>query len=167
VPLGSTCSTPTRGCRQLPQTPLTPRPGVAYKTANSSPVHFVSSQASLSPSQLSRGLSEHNTLHHSGSCHIPCLVTRISSEPFLGQGNGKALSSSYSSLRDQLDVFQDVASLSPSRSAGHSSRTILPHMMGALLPTLGVDLGVPNGYHFSFGDRTSPSFGFRALRYRR
>ncbi|KAM4575693.1 calcium channel, voltage-dependent, N type, alpha 1B subunit, a isoform 4-T4 [Odontesthes bonariensis] len=167
VALSSTSITPTRGRRQLPQTPLTPRPGVAYKTANSSPVHFVSSQASLSPSQLSRGLSEHNILRHSGSRHIPCLVTCISSEPFLGQGHGKALSRSYSSLRDQLDVFQDVASLSPSHSAGHSSRTTLPHMMGALLPTLGVDLGVPNGYHFSFGDSTSPSSGVRALRYRR
>lgn len=155
--LSSSSSTPSRGRRQLPQTPLTPRPGVAYKTANSSPVHFVSSQASLSPGRLSRGQSEHNTLRQSGSHHFPCPVTRISSEPFLGR--------LYGSLRDQLDVFQDAVSRSPSPCAGHSSRTALPCMMGALLPAQQQNLGVPNGYHFSFGGRTSPGSGVRAPRY--
>ncbi|XP_040011264.1 calcium channel, voltage-dependent, N type, alpha 1B subunit, a [Xiphias gladius] len=165
VALSSSSSTPSRGRRQLPQTPLTPRPGVAYKTANSSPVHFVSSQASLSPGRLSRGLSEHNALRHSSSRHFPCPVTRISSEPFLGRGNGDTLGSPYSSLRDQLDVFQDVASLSPSRRAGRSSWTALPRMMGALLPVPQQNLGMPNGYHFSFGGNTSPGSGVRAPRY--
>ncbi|XP_037832747.1 calcium channel, voltage-dependent, N type, alpha 1B subunit, a isoform X3 [Kryptolebias marmoratus] len=160
-------STPSRGRRQLPQTPLTPRPGVAYRTAYSSPVHLVSSQASLSPGRLSRGLSDHNALRHSGSHHFPCPVTRISSEPFLGQGYGEALSSPYGSFQDQLDVFQDAASLSPSPSAERSSRTTLPRTMGALLPTLGVDPAVPNGYHLSIGGSTSPGSGNRALRYRR
>lgn len=163
--LSSSSSTPSRGRRQLPQTPLTPRPGVAYKTANSSPVHFVSSQASLSPGRLSRGLSEHNALRHSGSRHFPCPVTRISSEPFLGRGNGEALGSPYGSLRDQLDVFQDAASLSPSPRTGRSSRTALPRMMGTLLPAPQQNLGVPNGYHFSFGGSTSPGSGVRAPRY--
>ncbi|CAK6977876.1 calcium channel%2C voltage-dependent, N type, alpha 1B subunit, a [Scomber scombrus] len=165
VALSSSSSTPSRGRRQLPQTPLTPRPGVAYKTANSSPVHFVSSQASLSPGRLSRGLSEHNALRHSGSRHFPCPVTRISSEPFLGRGHGEALGSPYGSLRDQLDVFQDAASLSPSPCTGSSSRTALPRMMGALLPAPQQNLGVPNGYHFSFGGSTSPGSGVRAPRY--
>uniref|UniRef100_A0A8C0FU85 Voltage-dependent N-type calcium channel subunit alpha n=1 Tax=Bubo bubo TaxID=30461 RepID=A0A8C0FU85_BUBBB len=66
-PLLSTsgASTPCRGRRQLPQTPLTPRPSITYKTANSSPVHFTSFQTGLptfSPGRLSRGLSEHNAL---------------------------------------------------------------------------------------------------------
>uniref|UniRef100_A0A7N6BGV2 Voltage-dependent N-type calcium channel subunit alpha n=1 Tax=Anabas testudineus TaxID=64144 RepID=A0A7N6BGV2_ANATE len=156
-------STPSRGRRQLPQTPLTPRPGVAYKTASSSPVHFVSSQASLSPGRLSRGLSEHNTLQECGSRHFPCLVTRISSEPFLGRGYSEAQSSLYSSL--QLDFFQDPASVSPSPCAGCSSRTTLPHIMASLLPTPQQNLGVPNGYHFSFGGNISPSSGVRAPRY--
>ncbi|KAG8011664.1 Voltage-dependent N-type calcium channel subunit alpha-1B [Nibea albiflora] len=165
VALSSSSSTPSRGRRQLPQTPLTPRPGVAYKTANSSPVHFVSSQASLSPGRLSRGLSEHNALRHSGSRHFPCPVTRISSEPFLGQGHDEALGSLYGSLWDQLDVFQDAASLTPSPRVRHSSRTALPRMMGALLPAPQQNLGVPNGYHFSFGGSTSPGSGVRAPRY--
>ncbi|XP_010138542.1 PREDICTED: voltage-dependent N-type calcium channel subunit alpha-1B-like, partial [Buceros rhinoceros silvestris] len=59
-PLLSTsgASTPCRGRRQLPQTPLTPRPSITYKTANSSPVHFTSFQTGLptfSPGRLSRG----------------------------------------------------------------------------------------------------------------
>ncbi|XP_070689588.1 calcium channel, voltage-dependent, N type, alpha 1B subunit, a [Pempheris klunzingeri] len=165
VALSSSSSTPSRGRRQLPQTPLTPRPGVAFKTANSSPVHFVSSQASLSPGRLSRGLSEHNALRHSGSRHFPCPVTRISSEPFLGQGHGEALGSLYGSLWDQLDVFQDAASLSPSPRPRRSPRTTLPRMMGALLPAPQQNLGVPNGYHFSFGGSTSPGSGVRAPRY--
>uniref|UniRef100_A0A8D2NVY3 Voltage-dependent N-type calcium channel subunit alpha n=1 Tax=Zosterops lateralis melanops TaxID=1220523 RepID=A0A8D2NVY3_ZOSLA len=62
-PLLSTsgASTPCRGRRQLPQTPLTPRPSITYKTANSSPVHFTTFQTpTFSPGRLSRGLSEHN-----------------------------------------------------------------------------------------------------------
>uniref|UniRef100_A0A3Q2QKX1 Calcium channel, voltage-dependent, N type, alpha 1B subunit, a n=1 Tax=Fundulus heteroclitus TaxID=8078 RepID=A0A3Q2QKX1_FUNHE len=160
-------STPSRGRRQLPQVPHSPRPGVAYKTAFSSQVHFVSSQTSQSPGRLSRGLSEHNTLRHSGSHYFPCPVTRISSEPFLGLGHGEALGSPYSSLQNQLDVFQDVASLSPNPSAEQSPRTTLPQMMGALYPTLGVDPSVPNGYHLSLGGSTSPGTGNGALRYRR
>uniref|UniRef100_A0A3P8T8B7 Voltage-dependent N-type calcium channel subunit alpha n=1 Tax=Amphiprion percula TaxID=161767 RepID=A0A3P8T8B7_AMPPE len=165
VALSYSSSTPSRGRRQLPQTPLTPRPGVAYKTANSSPVHFVSSQASPSPGNLSRGLSEHDALRHSGSHHFPCPVTRINSEPFLGRGHSEALGSPYCSLQDQLDVFQDAASLSPSFRVGRSSQTALPRMMGALLPAPQQNLGVPNGYHFSFGDSTSPGSGSRAPRY--
>uniref|UniRef100_A0A3B4U656 Voltage-dependent N-type calcium channel subunit alpha n=1 Tax=Seriola dumerili TaxID=41447 RepID=A0A3B4U656_SERDU len=165
VALSSSSSTPSRGRRQLPQTPLTPRPVVAYKTANSSPVHYVSSQAFLSPGRLSRGLSEHNTLRHSSSCHFPCPITRISSEPFLGRGHGDAPGSPYGSLRDQLDVFQDVASVSPSPRAGRSSWTALPCMIGALLPAPQQNLGLPNGYHFSFGGNTSPGSGVRAPRY--
>ncbi|XP_054867189.1 calcium channel, voltage-dependent, N type, alpha 1B subunit, a isoform X5 [Amphiprion ocellaris] len=165
VALSSSSSTPSRGRRQLPQTPLTPRPGVAYKTANSSPVHFVSSQASPSPGNLSRGLSEHDALRHSGSHHFPCPVTRINSEPFLGRGHSEALGSPYCSLQDQLDVFQDAASLSPSFRVGRSSQTALPRMMGALLPAPQQNLGVPNGYHFSFGDSTGPGSGSRAPRY--
>ncbi|XP_014824515.1 PREDICTED: voltage-dependent N-type calcium channel subunit alpha-1B-like, partial [Poecilia mexicana] len=160
-------STLSRGRRQLPQVPHTPRPGVGYKTAYPSQVHFVSSQASQSPGRLSRGLSEHNTLRHSGSYYFPCPVTRISSEPFLGQGHGDALGSPYSSFQNQLDVFQDVASLSPTPSAEQSPRTTLPQMMGALHPTFGVDPSVPNGYHLSLGGSTSPGTGYRALRYRR
>lgn len=163
----SSSSTPSRGRRQLPQVPHTPRPGVGYKTAHPSQVHFVSSQASQSPGRLSRGLSEHNTLRHSGSYYFPCPVTRISSEPFLGQGHGEALGSPYSSFQNQLDVFQDVASLSPTPSAEQSPRTTLPRRMGALHPTFGVDPSVPNGYHLSLGGSTSPGTGYRALRYRR
>ncbi|XP_028271025.1 calcium channel, voltage-dependent, N type, alpha 1B subunit, a [Parambassis ranga] len=165
VALSSSSSTPSRGRRQLPQTPLTPRPGVAYKTANSSPVHFVSSQASLSPGRMSRGLSEHNALRHSDSRQFPYPVTRISSEPFLARGHGEALDSPYGSLRDQLDVFQDAASLSPSPCARRSSRTALPRMMGALLPAPQQNLGVPNGYHLSFRGSTSPGSGVRVPRY--
>ncbi|KAM3868483.1 calcium channel, voltage-dependent, N type, alpha 1B subunit, a [Diretmus argenteus] len=165
VALSSSSSTPSRGRRQLPQTPLTPRPGVAYKTANSSPVHFVSGQASQSPGRLSRGLSEHNALRHRGTHYFPCPVTRISSEPFLGRGHSEALDGPYGSLRDQLDVFQDTASLSPSPRVGRSPRTALPRMQGAPPSSPQQNLGVPNGYHFSFGDSASPGSGIRAPRY--
>lgn len=158
------CSTPVRGRRQLPQTPLTPRPGVAYKTANSSPAHLVSGPAppsSLSPGRLSRGLSEHVALlRHSGSHFFPCPVTRICSEPFLGGGRHRTEVSPYSSLREQLDVFP---------SAGHSPvRTSVP--CSSPSPQQQQRLGVPNGYHLSFGGRTSPSSssspgGPRAARY--
>lgn len=163
--LSSSSSTPSRGRRQLPQTPLTPRPGVTFKTANSSPVHFVSSQPPLTPRWLSRGLSEHNALRQGCSHHFPCPITRISSEPFLRQGYDKALGSLYGSLRAQLNVFRDAASLTSSQHIGHSSRTDLPHMVGALFPAPQQTLGIPNGYRFSFGGGPSPDSGVRAPRY--
>ncbi|KAK5870529.1 hypothetical protein PBY51_003470 [Eleginops maclovinus] len=165
VALSSSSRTSSRGRRLLPQTPLTPRPGVAYKTADSSPVHFVSGQASLSPGRLSRGLSEHNALRHSGSHHLPCPVTRISSEPFLGRGHSEAPGNLYGSLRDQLDVFQDAVSRSPSPRAGRSSRTALPRIIGDALPAPQQNLAVPNGFHFSSGGSSSPGSGVSAPRY--
>ncbi|XP_069022297.1 LOW QUALITY PROTEIN: calcium channel, voltage-dependent, N type, alpha 1B subunit, a [Embiotoca jacksoni] len=154
VALSSSSSTPSRGRRQLPQTPLTPRPGVAYKTANSSPVHFVSSRASLS-----RGLSEHDALGHAGSRHFPCPVTRICSEPFLGRARGEAPDGPYGSLRDRLDVFRDARRRLPGPRAGRSPRIAPPRGTG--LPAPQQNLGVPNGYHFSFGGGS----GARAPRY--
>lgn len=60
--MSSGSSTPSHGRRQLPQTPLTPRPAVAYRTANSSPVSSVGAQTTLP---------------------LPSPVMRISSEPYL------------------------------------------------------------------------------------
>ncbi|XP_055742432.1 voltage-dependent N-type calcium channel subunit alpha-1B-like isoform X10 [Salvelinus fontinalis] len=171
VMMASGASTPSRGRRQLPQTPLTPRPGVAYKTANSSPVHFVSAQCgsglpTQSPGRLSRGLSEHNALLHSGSSHIPSPVTRISSEPFLGYSHREAQGqgSLYCSLRDEL--------LSPYAARVRSPRTALPQMGPGPLhlpPPPQQSHAVPNGYHFTFGGigNASPGSGSgaRAPRY--
>lgn len=83
----SGASTPGRGGRrQLPQTPLTLRPSVAYKTANSSPVHFAGAQTSLpafSPGRLSRGLSEHNALLQRDPLSQPLAASsRIGSDPY-------------------------------------------------------------------------------------
>uniref|UniRef100_A0A674CZF2 Voltage-dependent N-type calcium channel subunit alpha n=1 Tax=Salmo trutta TaxID=8032 RepID=A0A674CZF2_SALTR len=161
VMLTSGAITPSRGRRQLPQTPLTPRPVVTFKTANSSPVHFVSAQCgsglpTLSPGRLSRGLSEHNALLHSGTSHIPSPITRISSEPFLGyshsdpQGQGRP----YCNLRDEL--------LSPYGARARSPRTARPQMRPGALhlpPPPQQRRAVPNGYHFTFGGNGNASLG--------
>uniref|UniRef100_A0A8C7UJ42 Voltage-dependent N-type calcium channel subunit alpha n=1 Tax=Oncorhynchus mykiss TaxID=8022 RepID=A0A8C7UJ42_ONCMY len=161
VMLTSGAITPSRGRRQLPQTPLTPRPGVTFKTANSSPVHFVSAQCgsglpTLSPGRLSRGLSEHNALLHSGTSHIPFPITRISSEPFLGyshsdpQGQG----SPYYNLRDEL--------MSPYAARARSPRTARPQMRPGALhlpPPPQKRRVVPNECHFTFGGNGNASLG--------
>uniref|UniRef100_A0A8C7I1G1 Voltage-dependent N-type calcium channel subunit alpha n=1 Tax=Oncorhynchus kisutch TaxID=8019 RepID=A0A8C7I1G1_ONCKI len=161
VMLTSGAITPSRGRRQLPQTPLTPRPGVTFKTANSSPVHFVSAQCgsglpTLSPGRLSRGLSEHNALLHSGTSHIPSPITRISSEPFLGyshsdpQGQG----SPYCNLRDEL--------MSPYAARARSPRTARPQMRPGALhlpPPPQKRRVVPNECHFTFGGNGNASLG--------
>nr|XP_029493342.1 voltage-dependent N-type calcium channel subunit alpha-1B-like [Oncorhynchus nerka] len=161
VMLTSGAITPSRGRRQLPQTPLTPRPGVTFKTANSSPVHFVSAQCvsglpTLSPGWLSRGLSEHNALLHSGTSHIPSPITRISSEPFLGyshsdpQGQG----SPYCNLRDEL--------MSPYAARARSPRTARPQMRPGALhlpPPPQKRSVVPNKCHFTFGGNGNASLG--------
>uniref|UniRef100_A0A8C4ZFR6 Calcium channel, voltage-dependent, N type, alpha 1B subunit, a n=1 Tax=Gadus morhua TaxID=8049 RepID=A0A8C4ZFR6_GADMO len=150
--LSSTSSTPSRGRRQLPQTPPIPRPSVAYKTANSSPVQPASDPHSVSPGRLSRGLSEHRALRHSVSSyrHVPCPVTRISSEPFLGQGYG------YEPLS-----LQDGSSLSPgSQPPGPSPGAGPPDYAGPSSSPRYSRRG-PNGYHFSFPSSGGP----RAPRY--
>lgn len=148
--LTSGASTPSRGRRQLPQTPLTPRPSVAYRTANSSPVQFLATTASLlppSPGRLSRGLSEHNALLLSGSISSsPAPVSRINSEPFLGPPDHPA-----GLQPEALAVFQE--DLSP--QMGRSPQTVGMPIVAIPPPPPQQFRRVPNGYHFSTGPGAS------------
>uniref|UniRef100_W5L9F3 Voltage-dependent N-type calcium channel subunit alpha n=1 Tax=Astyanax mexicanus TaxID=7994 RepID=W5L9F3_ASTMX len=163
VLLSSGASTPSRGRRQLPQTPLTPRPAVAYKTANSSPVPFTGSQATLTapptPSRMSRGLSEHNALLQCGSSPIsPCPVTRICSEPFLGP---PPPDHRYN-FRPQL--FQEPAGQIPWTTG--QQIVILPpppsQQQQQQQQQQQPPHGLPNGYHYTLGvpssDRAPPYY---------
>uniref|UniRef100_A0A8D0CHD5 Voltage-dependent N-type calcium channel subunit alpha n=1 Tax=Scleropages formosus TaxID=113540 RepID=A0A8D0CHD5_SCLFO len=139
VMLTSGGSTP-RGRRQLPQTPLTPRPSVAYRTANSSPVQFGFAQAgqpSLCSGRLSRGLSEHMALQHSGSDQ-PSPVSRIGSDPYLGHSDQQA------ELHSALPKEPSVPMDEPPPWTG------TPHVV-ALPPPPQESRGVPNGYHCTLG----------------
>lgn len=133
-------STPSRGRRQLPQTPLTPRPAVAYKTANSSPVQLNTAQStSPCPSRLSRGLSEHDTLL-SGNAYrqSPVPVTRIGSDPSLGPFQQDPHLSDAEDFQDALSTY----------GTGRSPRTYAAS--GSMLLSRSQS-GVPNGYHYSLG----------------
>ncbi|XP_058158812.1 voltage-dependent N-type calcium channel subunit alpha-1B isoform X1 [Dasypus novemcinctus] len=148
-PLMSTsgASTPGRGGRrQLPQTPLTPRPSITYKTANSSPVHFAGPQTSLpafSPGRLSRGLSEHNALLQRDTLSQPLAPgSRIGSDPALGQrraGEGPARTPP----EDTLTFEEAVAT-----NSGRSSRTSYVSSLTSQSHHL---RRVPNGYHCTLG----------------
>uniref|UniRef100_A0A672ZDE2 Voltage-dependent N-type calcium channel subunit alpha n=1 Tax=Sphaeramia orbicularis TaxID=375764 RepID=A0A672ZDE2_9TELE len=109
LPPGS--GTPGRGRRQLPQTPLTPRPAVAYKTANPPP-HPSSTAATVTTTghqtRFSRGLSEHERLLE-GS---PIPVTRIGSDPNLTRQDAPHL--------EDAEDFQDAMS---SHGGGRLART--------------------------------------------
>ncbi|XP_051517883.1 voltage-dependent N-type calcium channel subunit alpha-1B-like [Myxocyprinus asiaticus] len=161
VLLTSEASTPSRGRRQLPQTPLTPRPSVAYRTANSSPVHILGAQAGLplpSLGRLSRGLSEHNSLLHSGSISSSLApVSRINSEPFLGPPDHPA-GQRCCLQPEAFAVFQE--DLSP--QIGRSPRTVGIPIVAIPPPPQQQFHGLPNGYHFTTG--TSASRG-RAWQY--
>uniref|UniRef100_A0A8I5UBP1 Voltage-dependent N-type calcium channel subunit alpha-1B n=1 Tax=Pongo abelii TaxID=9601 RepID=A0A8I5UBP1_PONAB len=123
-PLLSTsgASTPGRGGRrQLPQTPLTPRPSITYKTANSSPIHFAGAQPSLpafSPGRLSRGLSEHNALLQRDPLSQPLAPgSRIGSDPYLGQRLDSE--ASVHALPEDTLTFEEAVAT----NSGRSSRT--------------------------------------------
>ncbi|XP_011368248.1 voltage-dependent N-type calcium channel subunit alpha-1B [Pteropus vampyrus] len=143
----SGASTPGRGGRrQLPQTPLTPRPSVTYKTAHSSPVHFGGPQTSLpafSPGRLSRGLSEHNALLQRDPLSQPLAPSsRTGSDPYLGQRpDGEA--TAHTQPEDTLTFEEAVATNSgrSSRTSYVSSLTSQPHPPRR----------VPNGYHCTLG----------------
>uniref|UniRef100_A0A671G4B8 Voltage-dependent N-type calcium channel subunit alpha-1B n=1 Tax=Rhinolophus ferrumequinum TaxID=59479 RepID=A0A671G4B8_RHIFE len=148
-PLLSTsgASTPGRGGRrQLPQTPLTPRPSVTYKTANSSPVHFGGAQSSLpafSPGRLSRGLSEHNALLHTDALSQPLAPSsRIGSDPYLGQRlDGEV--AARTQPEDTLTFEEALAT-----NSGRSSRTSYVSSLTSQSHPL---RRVPNGYHCTLG----------------
>ncbi|XP_029776821.1 voltage-dependent N-type calcium channel subunit alpha-1B, partial [Suricata suricatta] len=148
-PLLSTsgASTPGRGGRrQLPQTPLTPRPSVTYKTANSSPVHFAGAQTSLptfSPGRLSRGLSEHNALLQKDPLSQPLAASsRIGSDPYLGQRLDSE-DTARTQPEDTLTFEEAVAT-----NSGRSSRTSYVSSLTSQSHPL---RRVPNGYHCTLG----------------
>nr|XP_039317417.1 voltage-dependent N-type calcium channel subunit alpha-1B isoform X3 [Saimiri boliviensis boliviensis] len=148
-PLLSTsgASTPGRsGRRQLPQTPLTPRPSITYKTANSSPVHFAGAQTSLpafSPGRLSRGLSEHNALLQRDPLSQPLAPgSRIGSDPYLGQRLDSE--ASVHALPEDTLTFEEAVAT----NSGRSSRTSYVSSLTSQSHPL---RRVPNGYHCTLG----------------
>uniref|UniRef100_A0A8C3RGN9 Voltage-dependent N-type calcium channel subunit alpha n=1 Tax=Cyanoderma ruficeps TaxID=181631 RepID=A0A8C3RGN9_9PASS len=148
-PLLSTsgASTPCRGRRQLPQTPLTPRPSITYKTANSSPVHFTTFQTpTFSPGRLSRGLSEHNALLRGEQPPAPPAVARIGSDPYLGHRDGD--SPQRAAPEDTLTFEEAVAT-----NSGRSSRT---SYVSSLTSQSHQIRRVPNGYHYTLGLNAGP-----------
>nr|AAB60437.1 N-type calcium channel alpha1 subunit [Mus musculus] len=151
-PLMSTSGaiTPGRGGRrQLPQTPLTPRPSITYKTANSSPVHFAEGQSGLpafSPGRLSRGLSEHNALLQKEPLSQPLAPgSRIGSDPYLGQRLDSE-ASAHTLPEDTLTFEEAVAT-----NSGRSSRTSYVSSLTSQSHPL---RRVPNGYHCTLGLNT-------------
>ncbi|KAI3361703.1 hypothetical protein L3Q82_002061 [Scortum barcoo] len=164
LPSGS--STPGRGRRQLPQTPLTPRPAVAYKTANSSPLPSSASTATTGhQTRFSRGLSEHDRLV-GGYDESPIPVTRIGSDPNL---NRQPQAASQQALLEEAEDFQDNVS---SHGGGRSARTTASTTASAshgtaaapvTVPTTQGRAGVvPNGYHFTLGVNSASGPGSRA-----
>ncbi|XP_061555479.1 voltage-dependent N-type calcium channel subunit alpha-1B isoform X1 [Phycodurus eques] len=171
-PAPSGSSTPGRGRRQLPQTPLTPRPAVAYKTANSSPLSSAASTTIAGQhTRVSRGLSEHERLHGDND-RSPIPVTCIGSDPNLDRHQQ---GTSQQAFIEETEDFQDAVSsqvLSHSARAGASATTSSSHGTAAAVPvtaaaTQGRTDVVPNGYHFTFGGNSvSNSRGTGSLRER-
>ncbi|XP_029142215.1 voltage-dependent N-type calcium channel subunit alpha-1B-like, partial [Protobothrops mucrosquamatus] len=158
--LTSGASTPCRGRRQLPQTPLTPRPSITYKTANSSPVHFSGFQTGLptfSPGRLSRGLSEHNALLH-GDSQGPSqtLMARIGSDPYLG--HREESDSPYHMMPEDTLTFEEAMAT----NSGRSSRT---SYVSSLTSQSHQIRRVPNGYHYVLGLSAGPGTSTRARSY--
>ncbi|KAK1333972.1 hypothetical protein QTO34_004970 [Cnephaeus nilssonii] len=132
------------GGGKLPQTPLTPRPSVTYKTAHSSPVHFAGAQGGppFSPGRLSRGLSEHNALLQRDPLGQPLAPSsRIGSDPYLGQR--LEAEAAPPQPEDMLTFEEAVAT-----NSGRSSRTSYVSSLTSQSHPL---RRVPNGYHCSLG----------------
>ncbi|XP_041825615.1 voltage-dependent N-type calcium channel subunit alpha-1B [Melanotaenia boesemani] len=163
--LPSGTNTPGRGRRQLPQTPLTPRPAVAYKTATSSAVPPSASTATTGhQTRFSRGLSEHDRTHV-GHDESPIPVTCIGSDPNL---NRHQVDSTQQARLGETEDFQDAVS---SHGGGRSARTATSTTASASQGTAaapatapasqGRTAGVPNGYHFTLGVNSASGPGNR------
>ncbi|XP_053705164.1 voltage-dependent N-type calcium channel subunit alpha-1B isoform X1 [Synchiropus splendidus] len=170
VKLSSSGVTPGRSRRQLPQTPLTPRPAVTYKTANSSPISSSTSAAMLGhQTRFSHGLSEHERLHGC-SDESPIPVTRIGSDPNLNrhpQGTQQAQVEETEDFHDAVSSHTDGLSArgvaASTSSASHATAAV-----PATVPTTQGWAGVvPNGYHFALGvNSASAGRGTGSLRER-
>uniref|UniRef100_A0AAY4EPM9 Voltage-dependent N-type calcium channel subunit alpha n=1 Tax=Denticeps clupeoides TaxID=299321 RepID=A0AAY4EPM9_9TELE len=141
----SSIATPLRGRRQLPQTPLTPRPAVTFKATHSSAAK--SSSSTHGPCRLPRGASEHDALLASEATRSTVPVTRIGSVPTLTPFP-------HANMQEDSDYFQDALSAHP--GAGRSSRTLAsashaPAAISASLLSTTNRSTVPNGYHFTLG----------------
>ncbi|XP_035995934.1 voltage-dependent N-type calcium channel subunit alpha-1B isoform X4 [Fundulus heteroclitus] len=169
VKLPSGTNTQGRGRRQLPQTPLTPRPAVAYKTPTSSaPPPSASAPTAGAQARFSRGMSEHDRLlaGHEES-KIP--VASFGSDSNLSR---QQLDSSHQALLEEGEDYQDAVS---SHGGGHASRSAASASASqgtaaAPVPAATVQgraAGVPNGYHFTLGSASGPgSRGAAGLRER-
>ncbi|KAJ0057625.1 hypothetical protein NL108_011110, partial [Boleophthalmus pectinirostris] len=134
-------SAPGRGRRQLPQTPLTPRPGVAFKTPSTLPSPLPST--ALTTGHLprpSRGQSEHERLLGPRE-DTAISVTRISSDPNLSPHREAA------SRHEDPQDFPDAVG---SHASGRPPNRTTPTGSSAAG-------GVPNGYHFTLGVNSAPS----------
>ncbi|XP_075993878.1 voltage-dependent N-type calcium channel subunit alpha-1B-like isoform X2 [Genypterus blacodes] len=157
------CSTPGRGRRQLPQTPLTPRPGVAYKTANSSPLQSGLSATAGLQTRLSRGFSEHDRLLGLYE-KSPIPITRIGSESSLHPQQRDAPQRGFA---EETEDFQDAVSTHGGlRSARPSATPSSSHGPAAAPGTAPATQGraavvVPNGYHFTLGVNSASGPGTR------
>uniref|UniRef100_A0A8C6KNV6 Voltage-dependent N-type calcium channel subunit alpha n=1 Tax=Nothobranchius furzeri TaxID=105023 RepID=A0A8C6KNV6_NOTFU len=150
-------STQGRGRRQLPQTPLTPRPAVAFKTVSSSaPSSSSGAAATGHQSRFIRGVSEHDRLLEG---HDESQI------PVTGPGSDSSrqqVDSSQQALHEEGEDFQDAVS---SHGGGHSVRTTASSSQGsAAAPTTGRVGGVPNGYHFTLG--SGPGSGMKRSHHR-
>lgn len=150
VTLPSGSSTPGRGRRQLPQTPLTPRPAVAYKTANSSAAPPPSSASSSQQTRFSRGLSEHERLL-GGQDESPMPITRIGSDPNLNRqqrGGGGVVPEEAEDFQDTVSSRGGGGGRTAASSSTAASASAAPLTAGA---AQGRSVAVPNGYHFTLG----------------
>ncbi|KAI5091433.1 voltage-dependent N-type calcium channel subunit alpha-1B isoform X2, partial [Silurus meridionalis] len=141
-------STPCRGRRQLPQTPLTPRPAVAFKSTSASPLQMATRSSGTVPTYLSRGQSEHDALLGITYQPSPVPVTRIGSDPNLGPLQRDSHLSEAEDFHDALSTYSS-GRFPRTVSATHSSTGAVSSMLQHSRS------GVPNGYHFTLGVSTS------------
>lgn len=142
--------TAARSRRQLPQTPLTPRPAVTYKTANSSPISSSTSAAVLGQqTRFSHGLSEHERLHGC-SDESPIPITRIGSDPNLLRHPQGAQHARAEETEDFHDAVSSHADRLPTRGVAASASSASTAAVPVTAPTTQGWAGVvPNGYHFA------------------
>lgn len=164
LPSGAT--TPGRGRRQLPQTPLTPRPAVTYKSAHPSPLpSSLSTTMTGHQTRFSRGLSEHERLVGvQGETLMP--VTCIGSDPNL---NRQPEVAPQQDLLEETEDYHDTvsshgvvctarttpASTTASGSQGTAAAAITSP------PRQGRAGAMPNGYHFTLGVNSASGPGSR------
>uniref|UniRef100_A0A8C5BRV7 Voltage-dependent N-type calcium channel subunit alpha-1B n=1 Tax=Gadus morhua TaxID=8049 RepID=A0A8C5BRV7_GADMO len=162
-PVVVTTLTAARGRRQLPQTPLTPRPGVSYKTTTPTSTSVSTFTSTTTTTTTTTGGHQHHQSRAGGQDDAPRLpVTSMGSDPHCSHPLPAPSwdSPAQRGLVEDPEDYQDAVSNHGGRGGGGEGRPARTNTTSSTTASHS-GTGVPNGFHFTLGVNAATGSGPR------